>query len=159
MGTQRSFTRQIKGLEGLDYAERLKKLKKPMYSIQRRYERFKIIYVYKIKEKLVPNISYRNGLTFSMHIRHGCRCIMPTFPMRGRANERSLAFFALPLMGKVGIIHLQPCLICILKDKPFLYDMFGTSFSFILYTYIILNLSYRLCMLYIGFLSFFRRSA
>ena len=43
--TQRSFTRQIKGLEGLDYAERLKKLKKPMYSIQRRNERFKTIYI------------------------------------------------------------------------------------------------------------------
>ena len=95
--TQRSFTRQIKGLEGLDYAERLKKIKKPMYSIQRRYERFKIIYVYKIKEKLVPNISYRNGLSFSMHIRHGCRCIMPTFPMRGRARkarDRSFAWTA-----------------------------------------------------------------
>ena len=39
--TQRSFTRQIRGLEGLDYAERLEKLKKPMYSIQRRNERLK----------------------------------------------------------------------------------------------------------------------
>ena len=61
--TQRVFNRQIKGLEGLDYAEPLKKLKKPMYSIQRRNERFKIIYIYKIKEKLAPNISYRNGLS------------------------------------------------------------------------------------------------
>ena len=52
-------------MEGLDYAERLKKLKKPMYSIQRRNERFKIIYIYKIKERLVPNISNRNGLTFN----------------------------------------------------------------------------------------------
>merc|ERR1712236_122279 len=48
--TQRSFTRQIRGLEGLDYAESLKKLKKPMYSIKKRNERFKIIYIYKIKE-------------------------------------------------------------------------------------------------------------
>ena len=92
--TQRVFNRQIKGLEGLDYAEPLKKLKKPMYSIQRRNERFKIIYIYKIKEKLAPNISYRNGLTFSMHIRHGCRCNMPTFPMRGRAKKARDRSFA-----------------------------------------------------------------
>ena len=49
--TQRSFTRQINGMEGLDYA-RLKKLH--MYSIQRRNERFKIIYMYKIKRELGP---------------------------------------------------------------------------------------------------------
>ena len=102
--TQRSFTRQIKGLEGLDYAERLKKLKKPMYSIQRRNERFKIIYIYKIKEEIVPNISNRNGLTFSMHIRHGCRCNMPTFPMRGKAKnarDRSFAWTACGLWNSL----------------------------------------------------------
>ena len=53
--TQRSFTRNNNGMEGLDYAQRLKKLK--MYSIQRRHERYKILYVYKIKEKLVPNVT------------------------------------------------------------------------------------------------------
>ena len=53
-GIQRSFTRQIDGMEGLDYAQRLEKLH--MYSIQRRNERFKIINIYKIKEVLVPNV-------------------------------------------------------------------------------------------------------
>ena len=92
--TQRSFTRQIRGLDGLDYAERLKKLRKPMYSIQRRNERFKIIYIYKIKEGLVPNILNRNGLTFRMHVRHGCRCNMPTFPIRGKAMKARDGSFA-----------------------------------------------------------------
>ena len=91
--TQRSFTRQIRGLEGLDYAERLKKLKKPMYSIQRRNKRFKIIYIYNIKEEIVLNISNRNSLNFSMHVRHGCRFNMPTFPIRGKAkNARDHSF-------------------------------------------------------------------
>merc|ERR1711874_252151 len=80
-----AFTRQIDGMEGLDYANRLKKL--PLYSIQRRNERFKIINIYKIKEKLVPNISKEYGLTFKMHGRHGCKCEMPTFPIGSRARK------------------------------------------------------------------------
>ena len=35
-------------MEGLDYTQRLKMLK--MYSIQRRHERYKMLYAYKIKE-------------------------------------------------------------------------------------------------------------
>ena len=75
-----------------------------MYSIQRRNERFKIIYIYKIKEELVPNISNRNGLTFSMHVRHGCRCNMPTFPIRGKAKnarDRSFAWTACNLWNSL----------------------------------------------------------
>ena len=59
--TYRSFTRQIRGVDGLDYAQRLKKLKRS--SIQRRHKCFKIIYLYKIKKGLVPNISKTNELT------------------------------------------------------------------------------------------------
>ena len=65
-----------------------------MYSIQRRNERFKIIYIYKIKEKLVPNISNKYGLTFKVHGRHGCKCDMPTFPIRGRARKARDSSFA-----------------------------------------------------------------
>merc|ERR1712237_44936 len=53
--TYRSFTRQIKGMDGLDYAQRLKELKRS--SIQRRHERFKIIYLYKKKEGLVKDLN------------------------------------------------------------------------------------------------------
>merc|ERR1711874_756395 len=80
--TQRSFTRQIEGMEGLDYAQHLKKLH--MYSIQRRKERFKIIYMYKIKENLVPNISDKYGPTFRTNGRRGCRCDIPRFPPGSR---------------------------------------------------------------------------
>ena len=57
---QKNFTRQIDGMEGLDYAKRLEKLH--IYSTQRRNERFKIINIYKIKENLVPNVSSKHGL-------------------------------------------------------------------------------------------------
>ena len=75
--TLRTFTREIDGMEGLDYAERLKKLE--MYSVQRRHERYKLIYMYKIKEGIVPNISETFGLTFSQRGRHGCICKMPPY--------------------------------------------------------------------------------
>ena len=51
---QRSFTRFISGMECLSYPERLTVLK--LYSLQRRSERYIIIYVWKILEGLVPNL-------------------------------------------------------------------------------------------------------
>ena len=53
--TQRSFTRYISGMEGLSYQERLAVLK--LYSLQRRRERYIIIYVWEILECQVPNFS------------------------------------------------------------------------------------------------------
>ena len=100
--TQRVFTRQIKGMENLDYAQRLKILK--TYSIQRRQERYKILYLYKIKENLVPNISKEHGLTFTHHGRHGCRCIIPKYPLRGkavRARDDSFALTACDLWNSL----------------------------------------------------------
>ena len=51
---QRSFTRFISGMAGLSYTERLTILK--LYSLQRRRERYIIIYVWKILEGLVPSL-------------------------------------------------------------------------------------------------------
>ena len=69
---QKSFTRKVKDLQTLNYWERLKKLK--MYSLQRRRERYIIIYTWKIIENLVPNVgnimSYRNP-------RQGRKCNIP----------------------------------------------------------------------------------
>ena len=55
---QRSFTRFISGMAGLSYTERLAVLK--LYSLQRRRERYIVIYVWKILEGLVPNLSGSN---------------------------------------------------------------------------------------------------
>ena len=66
-------------MEGLNYAQRLKRLN--IYSVQRRHERYKIIYIYKIKQGLVPNISETHGLQFSPNKRHGCICKITTFPL------------------------------------------------------------------------------
>ena len=75
---------------------RLKGLK--LYSIQRRHQRYKIIYAYKIKEKLVPNISEDHGLQFFCNKRHGYRCKIPSYPLHhnkaGRAREDSFTLTA-----------------------------------------------------------------
>ena len=94
--TLRAFTRHIKGMDELDYAQRLKSL--DMFSIQRRHERYKVIYTYKIKEGLIPNISQEYGLKFSDHGRHGCKCGIPTYPLynnrAGKARDNSFALTA-----------------------------------------------------------------
>ena len=56
---QRYFTSKLEGMENLEYYERLKKLK--IYSLERRRDRYILIYIFKILMKQVPNpgISYK----------------------------------------------------------------------------------------------------
>ena len=91
--TQRVFTRSIRGMEGKDYAQRLNKL--PITSIQRRHERYKILYAYKVKEGLVPNISKTHGLEFVNAGRRGCICVVPTHRVGGSAMRARDGSFAL----------------------------------------------------------------
>ena len=62
---QRAFTRKIDGMRDLNYWERLEKLK--MSSVERRRERFIVIYMYKILCRLVPN----PGISFKRNERTG----------------------------------------------------------------------------------------
>ena len=71
---QRSFTRRILNLKGLDYWERLKMLQ--MQSIERRHERFIIIYMFKILNNLVPN----PGISFKESKRRGILAVVPVVP-------------------------------------------------------------------------------
>ena len=50
-GVQRSFTSRISGLEQLNYWQRLENLK--LYSVQRRFQRYIIIYMWKVLEDLI----------------------------------------------------------------------------------------------------------
>ena len=93
-----------------------------MYSIQRRNEWCKIIYIYKIKENLVPNISNKYLLTFKIHGRHGCKCEIPTFPIRGRASkarDSSFAWAACNVICRIRSLNVSGILsekiLCILR--------------------------------------------
>ena len=59
---QRRFIKRIEGIEHLTYPEQLKKLK--LYSLERRRERYLIIYLWKMLEDMVPkciDLERRNG--------------------------------------------------------------------------------------------------
>ena len=68
---QSSFTRKIKCPEELNYWERLKHFQ--MLSQERRMQRYKIIYTWKILEGKVPNC----GITPTDNVRKGRLCIIP----------------------------------------------------------------------------------
>ena len=76
---QRSFTRNINGLKNIDYWERLKTLK--FYSLQRRRERYIIIYTWCILEGITPNIGgvggENRGISWNTNPRQGRKCNIP----------------------------------------------------------------------------------
>ena len=69
---QRAFTKHITGMRDFSYSKRLEILK--LYSLQRRRVRYSIIYVWKIIEGLVPNLS--DPITCSLSDRRGRTCIV-----------------------------------------------------------------------------------
>ena len=77
----RSFTKKVDNLHNLPYDERLKEMK--LSSIQRRHERYKMLYIYKIKEGMVPNLPSHPledksfALLFQENPRTGIRCKLP----------------------------------------------------------------------------------
>ena len=51
--TQKSFTKYTEGLDGMNYWERLEIMR--LTSIQRRHERYRLVYLWKIMMGMVPN--------------------------------------------------------------------------------------------------------
>ena len=72
--TQKSFIRKIHSLNRGNYWERLNSLK--LYSLQRRRERYRILYVWKILQNIVPNVG-ECGIRSRTLTRHGRFCIVP----------------------------------------------------------------------------------
>ena len=71
---QRSMTAKITAYKDYNYYQRLKVLK--MYSLQRRRERYTVIYVWKIVEGLCPNLP-KNPIITLDHVRKGRLCKIP----------------------------------------------------------------------------------
>ena len=67
---QRSFTKFITGMRPLSYEDRLKSLH--LYSVQRRFERHTITYIWKILESMVSNLS--QPITYHFSDRRGRLC-------------------------------------------------------------------------------------
>ena len=69
---QRAFTKHISGIRDFSYCKCLETLK--LYSLQRRRDRYSIIYVWNFFEALVPNLS--DPITCSLSDRRGRTCIV-----------------------------------------------------------------------------------
>ena len=73
---QKAFTRKIRSSNRKDYWDRLKA--HGLYSLQRRRERYSAIYVWKILENLVPNLSGCSKITSKETLRSGRLCNIPS---------------------------------------------------------------------------------
>ena len=97
---QRTFTYKITEVQHLNYWERLQELK--LYSLQRRRERYIIIYIFKITQHMVPNIDGKMGnidgtnidgtIKTRKHPRHGMQCVTNRNPAQS-IQENAITVF------------------------------------------------------------------
>ena len=97
----KAFTRKISGCSQLNYWERLAKLK--LSSIQRRFERYKIFYIWKALNGLVPNFGINvantsdlRGWIIAIPIFHGNSSKIVSLKEKSLAVEGSKLFNDMP---------------------------------------------------------------
>ena len=83
---QKDFLNRIPALRGENYWEKLKILK--MISLQRRQERYRIIYIWKILEGLAPNCGIQS--TSSEDRRQGRKCKVQNIKTGAKASAKAL---------------------------------------------------------------------
>ena len=93
---QRTFTSRIAGLARLDYWERLRALK--LYSLERRRERYIVIYVWKIIQGISPNFEGRTRIQTVNSERRGILCLVPSL-VRTRQRIMTLRESSFPILG------------------------------------------------------------
>ena len=84
---QRTFSYKITEAQHLNCWKRLHKLK--LYSLQRRFERYIIIYIWKITQRMVPNIDSTIGhaIKTTKDPRHGTQCVIQYPTNRNKAQS------------------------------------------------------------------------
>ena len=93
-GVQRHFTSRISGCKDLSYWERLIKLK--VSSLQRRRERYVIITMFKILNRLMPNDL---KITFSCNERRGIRAQVPSLTKGATAKAQRMFDESFAVLG------------------------------------------------------------
>ena len=89
---QKVFTKKITEVKNMNYWERLQHLK--MNSQQRRMERYRIIYCWKILEGLAPNCGIYS--TNSLSERAGRKCSIPKINSKTRQSIKNFEGTILP---------------------------------------------------------------
>ena len=86
---QRNFTHRIQGMHDLNYWQRLNQLK--LYSLERRRERYTILYVYKIVLSITPNFEdQRFSIKTRFSERRGLLCEVPALNTTATARIKSV---------------------------------------------------------------------
>ena len=102
----RAYTRRMSGLKGLDYWERL--VNSGLQSAERRAERYKILYLWKLAKGLVPNfgaecyqgVGRHGGLLFRIPPISGSRASVKTLMERSLPVEGPRLFNSLPAWAR-----------------------------------------------------------
>ena len=90
---QRSFTRKIENMSELNYWQRLNRL--GLYSIQRRHERYMILYVFRMIHGLTPNV----GIQWSRNPRTGLHVILPKLNLGANSSWKRLKESTISVRG------------------------------------------------------------
>ena len=95
---QRNFTSKIWGMENFNYWERLEKLN--LYSLERRRERYIILYTFKIIQNLVPNFAAnRFQISTSFSERRGRSCKIPSLNTSARGGIKTMVDASFAVRG------------------------------------------------------------
>ena len=97
---QKTFFNKIAGMKHYDYWQQLHVLK--MYSLQRRRERYMIIYLWKVLEKIVPNF----GITENPR-RHGRFCKVPHINSSAPVRIKNIRHASLAVKGPL-LFNIMP---------------------------------------------------
>ena len=96
---QRSFIRKITGMHGLSYWEQLSELS--LYSLERRRERYIILYVWRILENLTPNFNdpEKGGIKVKWNERRGRVCDVPSVSRQAPAAVQRARYSSFAIIG------------------------------------------------------------
>ena len=101
---QRNYLWKIFGVYDLNYWERLRRFN--IFSLQRRRERYRIIYVWKMLQNLVPNV----GVVGTNSLRNGRTCIIPTIKRNATQRIQNLRESSLIVHGAQLFNCLPRCI-------------------------------------------------
>ena len=97
---QRNFTSKIDNMDNLFYWSRIQTLS--LYSLERRRERYLILYVFKIMKGIVPNFMENNlKITFDYRGRRGLLCNIPIINRSAMAKYKTMKDNTLAVRGPV----------------------------------------------------------
>ena len=93
---QKAFVSRIEGMASLTYWDQLAYLK--LHSLERRRERYQIIYTWRIIEGQVPNLE-STPINTSFSERRGRSCLVPSVASSSSHRIKSIRFASLPYKG------------------------------------------------------------